>query len=82
MANAEGIVFFQTGGIALALFPRHDLAKDANVSPDGDGFRGITLAYNTRSHAEVDASCADTLDLAFRSQSRGNQSGTREKRWV
>jgi catechol 2,3-dioxygenase-like lactoylglutathione lyase family enzyme len=59
MANAEGIVFFQTGGIALALFPRHDLAKDANVSPDGDGFRGMTLAYNTRSHAEVDAVLED-----------------------
>ena len=45
MANDDGIVFFQTGGIALALFPRHDLAKDANVSPDGDGFSGMTLAY-------------------------------------
>jgi hypothetical protein len=59
MANAEGIVFFQTGGIALALFPRHDLAKDANVSPDGDGFSGMTLAYNTRTHAEVDAVLED-----------------------
>jgi catechol 2,3-dioxygenase-like lactoylglutathione lyase family enzyme len=55
MANTEGIVFFQTGGMALALYPRPELAKDANVAPEGQGFRGITLAYNTRSHDEVDS---------------------------
>jgi catechol 2,3-dioxygenase-like lactoylglutathione lyase family enzyme len=55
MANTEGIVFFQTGGMALALYPRHELAKDANVSAHGDGFSGISLAYNARTRAEVDA---------------------------
>jgi catechol 2,3-dioxygenase-like lactoylglutathione lyase family enzyme len=55
MANTEGIVFFQTGGMALALYPRQELAKDANVSAQGDGFRGISLAYNARTRAEVDA---------------------------
>jgi hypothetical protein len=55
MAKAEGIVFFQAGGIALALYPRHELAKDANVSPDGHGFNGISLAYNARNRAEVDS---------------------------
>jgi uncharacterized protein len=54
MANAEGITFFQTGSMALALYPRDELAKDANLSPDGTGFRGVSLAYNTRSHEEVD----------------------------
>ena len=48
MAKAEGVIFFQAGGMALALFPRHELAKDANVAPDGHGFNGISLAYNTR----------------------------------
>jgi catechol 2,3-dioxygenase-like lactoylglutathione lyase family enzyme len=52
--NTEGITFFQAGGIALALYPRHELAKDATVSPEGQGFSGITLAYNTRNRAEVD----------------------------
>jgi len=52
--NAEEIVFFQTGGMALALYPRVSLAKDANVSSDGYGFGGITLAYNTRTREEVD----------------------------
>ena len=48
-------MFFQVGGLALALYPRIALAKDANVSPDGLGFCGITLAYNTRTRGEVDA---------------------------
>jgi catechol 2,3-dioxygenase-like lactoylglutathione lyase family enzyme len=59
MAKAEGIVFFQAGGIAVALFPRRELAKDANVAPDGDGFTGLSLAYNARNRAEVDAVLAD-----------------------
>ena len=41
--------------MALALFPRHELAKDANIAPDGDGFKGISLAYNARNRAEVDS---------------------------
>ncbi|HME34848.1 MAG TPA: VOC family protein [Candidatus Sulfotelmatobacter sp.] len=53
--DAEGIVFFQAGSMALALYPRHELAKDANVPVDGHGFPGITLAYNTRTRAEVDS---------------------------
>ena len=59
MAKAEGVIFFQAGGMALALFPRHELAKDANVAPDGHGFNGISLAYNTRSRAEVDSVLKD-----------------------
>jgi uncharacterized protein len=59
MAKSEGIVFFQAGGMALALFPRLELAKDANVNPNGDGFRGVSLAYNTRNRAEVDSVLED-----------------------
>jgi len=54
MAKSEGIVFFQAGGMALALFPRDELAKDANVSAAGHGFAGMSLAYNARSQGEVD----------------------------
>jgi catechol 2,3-dioxygenase-like lactoylglutathione lyase family enzyme len=32
----EGIVFFQAGGVVLALFPREELAKDAQIPADGD----------------------------------------------
>jgi len=55
MAQAEGIVFFQLRGMAFALFPRNELAKDANVSPSGQGFKGLSLAYNTRNREEVDS---------------------------
>jgi uncharacterized protein len=54
-ATTEGIVFFQAGGMALALYPRDELANDANVAAPGDGFRAISLAYNARNRAEVDA---------------------------
>src|ERR1017187_6153855 len=59
MAKAEGVVFFQAGGMALALYPRYELAKDANVAPHGDGFRGISLAYNARNRGEVDSVLED-----------------------
>jgi predicted lactoylglutathione lyase len=59
MAKAEGVVFFQTGGMAVALFPRHELAKDANIAPGGHGSNGVSLAYNARSRGEVDAVLAE-----------------------
>jgi uncharacterized protein len=55
MADAKGIVFFQADGMALALFPRTELAADASISPDGHGFSGISLAYNVRNRHEVDS---------------------------
>ncbi len=59
MAKAEGVVFFQAGGMALALFPRSELARDARIAPEGSGFSGISLAYNTRTRDEVDAVLAE-----------------------
>jgi len=53
-ASNESIVFFRAGGIALALCPLAELAKDANLSADGQGFGGITLAYNESSRDDVD----------------------------
>jgi uncharacterized protein len=53
--GGEGIAFFQAGGIALALYPRAELAKDANLTTEGNGFGGVTIAYNARSKGEVDA---------------------------
>jgi predicted lactoylglutathione lyase len=52
-ASQGDIVFFQLGGMALALYPRGTLAEDACVDAEGGGFRGITLAYNVRSKGEV-----------------------------
>jgi catechol 2,3-dioxygenase-like lactoylglutathione lyase family enzyme len=53
-AGNEQITFFQLNGIQLALFNRDQLAEDATVESNGKGFRGMTLAYNTRSEKEVD----------------------------
>jgi uncharacterized protein len=52
--SSVDIVFFETPGPILALFPRGSLADDARVPDDGKGFHGFTLAYNVRSEAEVD----------------------------
>ena len=53
--NPEGVVFFQAGGMVLALYGWQDLALDAQVPGEGSGFRGIALAYNTRAREEVAA---------------------------
>jgi catechol 2,3-dioxygenase-like lactoylglutathione lyase family enzyme len=59
MAQAEGVVFFQAGGMALALYPRLELAKDANIAAEGQGFSGMSLAYNARYREEVDTVLAE-----------------------
>jgi catechol 2,3-dioxygenase-like lactoylglutathione lyase family enzyme len=50
----DGVVFFQSGGMVLGLWSREELAKDSGVE-DGGGWGGVTLAYNVRSPADVDA---------------------------
>ena len=53
-APADDVVFFQAGGMIVALWSRAQLAEDS-VMTDNGGWGGVTLAYNTRSPAEVDA---------------------------
>ena len=48
------VAFYQAGGMVFALWSRAKLAEDSRV-PDGGGWGGVTLAYNTRSPEEVDA---------------------------
>jgi uncharacterized protein len=53
-ASPDGdVVFFQAGGMVVALWGRGDLAKDSAVTDNG-GWGGTTLAYCTRSPGEVD----------------------------
>lgn len=49
----DDVVFFQSGGMIVALWGRDDLAADSGVQ-DGGGWGGVTLAHNVRSPAEVD----------------------------
>ncbi len=53
-APADDVVFFQAGGLVVALWSRAALAEDSGVD-DGGGWGGITLAHNVRSPADVDA---------------------------
>jgi len=54
--GADGVGFFQAGACAFAVFPSEELAKDANVALEGmaETFRGVALAWNCRSQADVD----------------------------
>lgn len=47
------VVFFQSGGMVVALWSRALLSADSCV-PDGGGWGGVTLAWNVASPAEVD----------------------------
>jgi uncharacterized protein len=57
----KGVVFFQTSGTCLALYPLDKLAED--VGPDfsvmTSKFAGITLAHNVRHKHEVDQLLAE-----------------------
>ncbi len=57
-APDDDIVFFQAGGMIVALWGREELAEDSAVEDRG-GWGGITLAYNTGSPAEVDGVLAE-----------------------
>jgi catechol 2,3-dioxygenase-like lactoylglutathione lyase family enzyme len=49
----DDVVFFQAGGMIVALWGRTQLAEDSGVE-DGGGWGGVTLAYNVRSPEEAD----------------------------
>lgn len=51
---AEDVVFFQAGGMIVGLWGREQLSEDSGVQDLG-GYGGVTLAYNARDRAEVDA---------------------------
>jgi uncharacterized protein len=53
-APEDDVVFFQAGGMIVALWDRARLAEDSGVANE-EGFGGIVLAYNVRSSSEVDA---------------------------
>ena len=53
MDSPPGTAFFTLNGTWLGLYPRDLLAEDANVSPAGTGFSGVTLSHNVTSDAAV-----------------------------
>ena len=53
-----GVVFFQAGGMVVALWDRAELSADCGIDDDG-GSSGIALAHNVGSREEVDAILAE-----------------------
>ncbi len=52
----DGIIFLQTAGTRLALYPIEKLAEDisSELTVENHIFTGITLAHNTRQKRDVD----------------------------
>lgn len=71
-ASNPHVAFFDANGVALGLFGHDALAEDAHLNPSATpAFRGVSLAWNAASEAEVDkilahavASGADLLKPA------------------
>jgi uncharacterized protein len=63
--EGEDVVFFQAGGMILALWGRDQLAADSGVRDSG-GWGGVTLAHNVGSPEEVDR----VMDEAARAGAR------------
>ncbi|WP_020484974.1 VOC family protein [Methylomonas sp. MK1] len=59
--SQEEVAFFQVGSIAFALFGREALADDANVSPEGSGFPGFSLAHNVPSEQDVETTLLEAV---------------------
>ncbi len=54
-SSNENVAFFDLNGTWLGLYPIDKLAEDVGIANDGSGFRGVTLAHNLASQAQVDA---------------------------
>lgn len=59
--DSDEVAFFDCGTCALALFGRGSLAHDATVTDDGGRFVPVSIAWNGRSRAEVDAAFAKAV---------------------
>jgi predicted lactoylglutathione lyase len=64
-AEGMGVVFFElSGGLVLALYPREELTRDANLPDQGQpASGGFSLSYNTKSRAEVDETMAHVTQV-------------------
>jgi catechol 2,3-dioxygenase-like lactoylglutathione lyase family enzyme len=70
MSPDGDVVFFQSGGMVVALWGRDQLAEDSAVT-DAGGWGGVTLAHNVRSPEEVDAVLAEAEAAGARIGRRG-----------
>jgi uncharacterized protein len=64
-APEDDVVFFQTGGMVVALWDRARLAEDSCVE-DSPGWGGVTLALNVGSPQEVDTVTEEAREAGAR----------------
>src|SRR5688500_9351318 len=64
----QGIIFFKTSGVCLALYPYDLLARDVGdeFAALRSKFPGITLAHNVRTREEVDQLLAEAAAAGAR----------------
>jgi catechol 2,3-dioxygenase-like lactoylglutathione lyase family enzyme len=62
MKSPPTAAFFTLNGTWLGLYGHDALADDAQVSPEGGGFSGFSLAHNVTSEAEVDTLLQEAVD--------------------
>lgn len=55
VAENKDIIFFKMNGLLFGLFGRKDLADFHETTPEGSGFRPLTLAYLVNSKEEVES---------------------------
>src|SRR5687767_4050289 len=58
--KAEGVAFFDAGGVVISLYSREALESDAGLEGSKSGFGGSSLAFNVSSEKAVD----DALNAA------------------
>jgi uncharacterized protein len=59
------VVFFQAGGMVVALWSRENVAEDNGLDL-GSGFGGVSLALNVGSEREVDVVLAEAAEAGAR----------------
>ncbi|MCB1875893.1 MAG: VOC family protein [Chromatiales bacterium] len=61
MDSPPEVAFFTLNGTWLGLYGRDDLARDAGLSPQGQGFEGFSLAHNVGSEGQADELVAQAV---------------------
>lgn len=61
MESEPEVAFFTLNGTWLGLYGRQALAEDAQISAEGKGFEGFTLAHNVESESAVDEIVAQAV---------------------
>lgn len=62
-ASSGDMAVFSLGALVLGIHPRHALAEDIGIDEKGSGFSGITISYNAKNEAEVDAVLKEVQSL-------------------